>query len=85
MLPRSALAAKGGDEFRKRILKQAETVDLTMLVNNREWVFPNVHPQYTIGLTAITRREGGQGIRAPAERAVLEPQAVQGRREGRHR
>ena len=60
VLPRSALAAKGGDEFRKRILNQAETVDLTMLVNNREWVFPNVHPQYTIGLTAITRREGGR-------------------------
>ncbi len=58
VLPRSALAAKGGDEFRRRILNQAETVDLTMLVNNREWVFPNVHPQYTIGLTAITRREG---------------------------
>lgn len=59
VLPRSALAAKGGDVFRKRILKQAEVVNLTMLVNNREWVFPNVHPQYTIGLTAITRRKGG--------------------------
>ena len=60
VLPRSALAAKGGDEFRKRILKRAQMVDLTMLVNNREWVFPNVHPQYTIGLTAITRRKGAQ-------------------------
>ena len=60
VLPRSALAAKGGDEFRKRILASAEAVDLTMLLNNREWVFPNVHPQYTIGLTAITRREGGR-------------------------
>ena len=59
VLPRSALAAKGGDEFRKRILKRAQTVDLTMLVNNREWVFPNVHPQYTIGLTTITRMKGG--------------------------
>ena len=60
VLPRSALAAKGSTEFRKRILKQAEAVDLTMLVNNLEWVFPNVHPQYTIGLTAITRREGAR-------------------------
>ena len=60
VLPRSALAAKGGDEFRKQILTSAEAVDLTMLVNNREWVFPNVHPQYTIGLTAITRREGAR-------------------------
>ena len=78
VLPRSALAAKGGDEFRKRILKQAETVDLTMLVNNREWVFPNVHPQYTIGLTAITRREGGRESELRLRRAVLEPRAVPG-------
>ena len=59
VLPRSALAAKGTAVFRQEILRSAEVVDLTMLVNNREWVFPNVHPQYTIGLTAITRREGG--------------------------
>ena len=60
VLPRSAMAAKGGDEFRKRILESAEVLDLTMLVNNREWVFPNVHPQYTISLTAITRGKGGR-------------------------
>ena len=58
VLPRSAFAAKGGDEFRKELLASAEVLDLTMLVNNREWVFPNVHPQYTIGLTAITRGKG---------------------------
>ena len=57
VLPRSALAAKGGDEFRKRILKQAEVVDLTMLVNTGRWAF-DMEPRYTIGLTAITRREG---------------------------
>ena len=60
VLPRSALAAKGGDVFRKRILRRADVLDLTMLVNNGRWVFPNVHPQYTIGLTAITRRQGGR-------------------------
>ena len=58
VLPRSALAAKGSTAFRKELLASAEVLDLTMLVNNREWVFPNVHPQYTIGLTAITRRRG---------------------------
>ena len=57
VLPRSALAAKGGDVFRKRILKQAETVELTMLVNTGRWVF-DMEPRYTIGLTAITRRKG---------------------------
>ena len=55
VLPRSALAAKGSTAFRKELLASAEVLDLTMLVNNRRWAFPNVHPQYTIGLTAITR------------------------------
>ena len=40
VLPRSALAAKGSTAFRKELLNSAEVVDLTMLVNNREWVFP---------------------------------------------
>ncbi len=55
VLPRSALVAKGSTAFRRELLANAEVLDLTMLVNNREWVFPNVHPQYTIGLTSITR------------------------------
>lgn len=59
VLPRSALAAKGGDEFRMVLLEKAEVVDLTMLLNNRQWIFDEVHPQYTIGLTAIARREAG--------------------------
>ena len=58
VLPRGALAAKGSTAFRKELLASAEVLDLTMLVNNREWVFPNVHPQYTISLTAITRGMG---------------------------
>lgn len=59
VLPRSALAAKGSTAFRKQLLASAEVLDLTILVNNRRWAFPNVHPQYTIGLTAITRCKGG--------------------------
>ncbi len=58
VLPRSALAAKGSTAFRKELLASAEVLDVTMLVNNRKWVFPNVHPEYTIGLTAITRGTG---------------------------
>lgn len=60
VLPRSALAAKGGDEFRKAMLNEAELIDMTMLVNNRNWVFEEVHPQYTIGLAAVCRRDGRQ-------------------------
>ena len=60
VLPRVALAAKGSTAFRKELLASAEVLDVTMLVNNREWVFPNVHPQYTISLTAVTRGKGSR-------------------------
>jgi hypothetical protein len=63
VLPRSALSAKGSGDFRKGMLERAEIVDLTMLLNNRQWVFEEVHPQYTIGLTAITRREDADECR----------------------
>ncbi len=53
VLPRSALAAKGSTDFRQTIFDDAERVDVTMLVNNRRWVFPEVHPQYSIGLVCV--------------------------------
>lgn len=55
VLPRSAMAAKGSAAFREELLRKAEVVDLTMLLNNKQWIFEEVHPQYTIGLVAITR------------------------------
>lgn len=57
VLPRSALAAKGSTEFRQELFSHAEGVDVTMLLNNRQWFFEDVHPQYTIGLVAVGRRE----------------------------
>jgi len=56
VLPRSAMAAKGSAVFREQLLTKAEVVDLTMLLNSKQWVFEEVHPQYAIGLVAITRR-----------------------------
>ncbi|RIK74178.1 MAG: hypothetical protein DCC67_16905, partial [Planctomycetota bacterium] len=53
VLPRSAWNSKGTAEFRLQVLQDAELVDLTMLVNNRQWVFPEVHPQYTIALAIL--------------------------------
>lgn len=55
VLPRGALSAKGSTEFRKAVLAGSAELDVTMLLNRREWVFANVHEQYLIGLTAITR------------------------------
>jgi len=56
VLPRSALYSKGSSPFRLSILDDGEFEDVTFLQNNREWVFENVHPQYTIGLTTINRK-----------------------------
>ena len=57
VLPRSALAAKGSEKFRQAIFDEAARVDVTMLVNNRQWVFPEVHPQYSIGLVCVKHGE----------------------------
>src|SRR5205085_312020 len=63
VLPRSAMAAKGSEDFRKEVFPEAAAVDLTLLLNNRKWVFPEVHPQYTIGLTVVSRgRSSGKTI-----------------------
>jgi hypothetical protein len=52
VLPRSAFNAKGSTDFRKVVFESSNPLDVTMLVNNRQWIFPEVHPQYTIGLVA---------------------------------
>jgi hypothetical protein len=76
VLPRSALAAKGSEDFRKSVFAAASLVDVTMLVNNRQWVFANVHPQYTIGLSVLGRgAPTGKsiGLRGPfASRAAFD-------------
>ncbi len=53
VVPRSALAAKGSASWRKKMLASAAVLDLATLENARGWVFPNVAPKYTIGLTAV--------------------------------
>lgn len=60
VLPRSALSAKGSERFRRDLLAGSGAVDITVLVNNRLWVFPEVHPQYSIGLIEVVRGQGDQ-------------------------
>ena len=54
VLPRSALAAKGSAAFRQTMFDESGSVDVTMLLNNRNWVFEEVHPQWSIGLVNVT-------------------------------
>jgi len=55
VLPRPALMAKGSAEWRQEVFAGATGVDIAALTNRRQWVFPEVHPQYTIGLVALER------------------------------
>lgn len=54
VLPRSALAAKGSEQFRNTIFDEAEQVDVTMLLNRAGWVFDEAEHRYTIGLVCVT-------------------------------
>ena len=68
VLPRSALQAKGSQEFRKAVFGEASSMDVTMLLNRREWVFAEVEERYTIGLIAIERgqeKKGRLSMRGP--------------------
>ena len=64
VLPRSAFAAAGSEELRRKLLNNSIVTDLTFLMNNRHWVFTPIHPQYTVALASFKKSK-------PAEDAVL--------------
>lgn len=55
VLPRSALSAKGSEEFRWRILKKRGEIDVTVLKNIRGWLFEDVSEQYGVAFVCIQR------------------------------
>ena len=55
VLPRLALSGKGMTKWRQEILENGTVADTTLLLNNRNWIFPEVHPQYTVSLTTIRK------------------------------
>lgn len=62
VLPRGALSGASLAEWRKTVLSKGSFADVCFLLNNQQWVFPEVHPQYTIGLT-VTEKGGDRIIR----------------------
>jgi hypothetical protein len=60
VLPRSAVAAKGSELFRRHIFKYANNISLTMLLNRGNWVFKEVHPQYTFALMSLEKNNSVQ-------------------------
>ncbi|MET8332183.1 Eco57I restriction-modification methylase domain-containing protein [Streptosporangium canum] len=55
VLPRTILNGSGGAKLRHTILAGGAFSNVTLLVNNRRWVFDEVHPQYTIGLGSMIK------------------------------
>ncbi|WP_104095904.1 Eco57I restriction-modification methylase domain-containing protein [Terrimesophilobacter mesophilus] len=55
VLPRGALSGASLAEWRRSVLKDGAFADVCFLTNNMQWIFPNVHPQYTVGLTVVER------------------------------
>ena len=60
VLPRGALSGASLSNWRQEILQRGAFADVCFLLNNQQWVFPNVHPQYTVGLTVVQR--GGEHV-----------------------
>ena len=52
VLPRTAFAGDGTAPFREALFTSARELSLDAIVNNRQWMFPDVHPQYTVMLTS---------------------------------
>ena len=57
VLPRGTFSGDISEEFRVELLRKGTVLDLTFLVNNRNWVFEEIHPQYTIGLLSFSKEE----------------------------
>jgi hypothetical protein len=68
VLPRTALSGAGTRQWRESILDGGAFTDVTILLNNVQWFFEDVHPQYTIGLVSVRKGEqfaGQIALRGP--------------------
>jgi hypothetical protein len=55
VLPRAAMASTGMTAWRLAILDAGEFIEIGLLVNNKGWVFEDVHPQWTTALVSISK------------------------------
>ena len=58
VLPRSALAAKGSETFRKELFLSAEHINITTLQNSGRWIF-DMEARYTIALIGASKSASG--------------------------
>jgi len=65
VLPRTAFCQKGLEKYRKAVFSEGRVEDITFLTNNRQWVFPDVHPQFTIALTTLDKTSPDEATTLP--------------------
>lgn len=62
-------SSASSEDFRRELYEDSTITDITFLVNNRNWIFSDVHPQYTIALVSFKHKEPeGEGsipVRGP--------------------
>jgi hypothetical protein len=84
VLPRGAHSGPSLEQWRQEILREGSFSSVVFATNSSAWMFKNVHPQYTVGMTVIekTPREsvffGGpayslEGFRRAQENLVAVP------------
>jgi hypothetical protein len=76
VLPRSVASALGTEQFRRTVFEASSSVEVVTVTNRAGWVFPEVHPQFTVALLALARgmpQGGSIALRGPyANRAAWE-------------
>jgi hypothetical protein len=55
VLPRGALSGAATSEWRKVLFSEAE-MDVVTLLNNKGWIFPNVHAQTSVSVLSVTKK-----------------------------
>jgi hypothetical protein len=61
VLPRGALSGRATVQWRGTVLHQGAFKDTTFLSNSRNWIFDDVHPQYTVALVSFTKGRTSSG------------------------
>lgn len=62
VLPRAALNGSGTEKWRREILDNGSFVNVVIGTNTKGWLFPTIHPQYTIGLVVLEKERRNSNI-----------------------
>jgi hypothetical protein len=60
VLPRTALAGAGSQEWREAVLTDGAFSNVLTVTNKNKWVFEGIHGQYTVGLVSLARLGAGE-------------------------